>query len=169
MTKKIANILTGSRILGSFVLLFLPVFKSAFYVTYLLCGFSDMIDGTIARKTNSASEFGSRLDTAADITFIAVSLIKFIPILQMPLWLWIWCGAIAIIKISNMIWGYVAKKELLALHTKLNKATGLVLFLLPLTLPFAELKYSAIVVCFIGTVSAIQEGFYIRKDTGKQC
>lgn len=29
-----------------------------------------MIDGTVARKTNTANEFGSRLDTFADITFV---------------------------------------------------------------------------------------------------
>ena len=63
MTKYIANILTGCRILGSLLLLVFPVFSFGFYITYLFCGFSDMIDGTIARKTNSVSEFGSKLDT----------------------------------------------------------------------------------------------------------
>ena len=55
MAKHIANILTGYRILGSILLLFFPAFSTEFYITYLLCGFSDMIDGTIARKTNTAS------------------------------------------------------------------------------------------------------------------
>ena len=72
MIKHIANILTGCRILGSILLLFFPVFSLAFYIIYLLCGFSDMIDGTIARKTNSASEFGAKLDTVADLVFVAV-------------------------------------------------------------------------------------------------
>ena len=76
MIKNVANILTGFRILGSILLFFFPVFSEAFYGIYLLCGFSDMIDGTIARKTNSTSEFGSKLDTVADLVFVAVSLIK---------------------------------------------------------------------------------------------
>lgn len=50
MAKHIANILTGCRILGSILLLFFPAFFVAFYIIYLFCGFSDMIDGTIARK-----------------------------------------------------------------------------------------------------------------------
>ena len=50
MAKRIANILTGGRILGSILLLFFPAFSLAFYIVYLLCGFSDMIDGTVARK-----------------------------------------------------------------------------------------------------------------------
>ena len=163
MTKHIANIITGCRIIGSILLLFFPAFSLAFYITYLICGFSDMIDGTIARKTNSISNFGSRLDTVADLIFVVVSLFKLVPAIHIPGWLWIWGGVIAAIKISNIIWGYVAEKQFVALHTVMNKITGLMLFLLPLTVSFVELKYTAIVVCFIATLSAIQEGCYIRK------
>ena len=35
-----------------------------------------MIDGTIARKTNTANEFGSRLDTIADLTLVAACMIR---------------------------------------------------------------------------------------------
>ena len=165
MTKHIANILTGCRILGSILLLFFPAFSLAFYITYLLCGFSDMIDGTIARKTNSISKFGSQLDTIADFVFVLVSLYKLLPAIHIPGWLWIWGGVIAVIKISNIIWGYVSKKQFMSLHTIMNKATGLLLFLLPLTMSFMELKCTAIVVCSIATFSAIQEGFYVIMDS----
>jgi len=165
MTKHIANILTGCRILGSIVLLFFPAFSLGFSITYFLCGFSDMIDGTIARKTNSTSEFGSRLDTIADLIFAAVSLVKLLPAIHIPLWLWIWSGGIAVIKISNIIGGYVTKKQFLSLHTIMNKATGLLLFLLPLTISFVELKYTAIVVCTAATFSAVQEGVYVITDS----
>ncbi|MBQ3518484.1 MAG: CDP-alcohol phosphatidyltransferase family protein, partial [Clostridia bacterium] len=111
MTKHIANIITGCRIIGSILLLFFPTFSLAFYITYLMCGFSDMIDGTIARKTNSISKFGSRLDTVADLIFVVVSLFKLVPAIHIPVWLWIWGGVIAAIKISNIIWGYVAEKQ----------------------------------------------------------
>ena len=158
MTKHIANILTGCRIFGSILLLFLPAFSFAFYIIYILCGFSDMIDGTIARKTNSTSKFGSQLDTIADFVFIAVSLFKLLPAIHSPGWLWIWGGAIAMIKISNIVWGYVSRKQFISIHTIMNKITGLLLFLLPLTLSFGELKYSSIAVCSIATISAIQEG-----------
>ena len=161
MIKNVANILTGFRILGSILLLFFPVFSEAFYSIYLLCGFSDMIDGIIARKTNSASEFGAKLDTVADIVFVAVALIKLLPTIHIPGWLWIWGSLIAIIKIGNIIWGYVSKKQFIALHTIMNKITGFLLFLLPLTLSWMELKYSSLVVCSLATFSAIQETVYI--------
>ena len=132
-----------------------------FYIIYIICGFSDMVDGTIARKTNSTSKFGSQLDTIADLIFVVVSLFKLLPALHIPQWLWIWTVIIAIIKIGNIIWGYVSKKQFISLHTIMNKVTGLLLFLLPLTLSFMELKYSSLVVCSIATFSAIQEGVYI--------
>ena len=163
MTKHNANILTGFRILGSMVLLFVPVFSVAFYSLYLLCGFTDMIDGTVARKTNSVSRFGEKLDTAADIVFVAAALIKFLPHLPIPLWLWIWGGGIAAIKISNILLGYIFRKQFAALHTILNKVTGLLLFLLPLTQPVVEFRYTSIAVCAVATVSAIQEGIYVLK------
>ena len=166
MAKHIANILTGCRIFGSILLLFFPAFSLAFYILYLLCGFSDMIDGTIARKTNSASNFGSQLDTIADLVFVAVSLVKLLPAFHIPGWLWFWIGVIAVIKISSIIWGFVSKKRFIALHTIMNKVTGLLLFLLPLTTAFCELNYIAITVCSIATLSAIQEVFYIITDRG---
>ena len=161
MVKHIANIITGFRILGSILLLFYPAFSAAFYITYLLCGFSDMIDGTIARKTNSMSSFGSKLDTIADLVFVMVSIIKLLPALHIPGWLWVWGGVIGLIKIANIIWGYIAKKQFIALHTMMNKATGLLLFLLPLTISFVDLHCSAIVVCSIATLAALEEGFYV--------
>ena len=162
MAKHIANILTGCRILGSILLLFFPAFSVVFYIIYLFCGFSDMIDGTIARNTNSISKFGSQLDTIADLIFVAVSMIRLLPVIHLPQWLWIWCGMIAIIKIGSIIWGYISKKRFISLHTFMNKTTGLLLFLLPLTISFVEPQYTAIVVCSIATFSAMQEGFYIR-------
>ena len=170
MTKHIANILTGCRIFGSILLLFFPIFSVAFYIIYLFCGFSDMVDGTIARKTNSTSKFGSQLDTIADLIFVMVSLFKLLPTIHIPQWLWIWGGVIAVIKTSNIIWGYVSKKQFISLHTIMNKVTGLLLFLLPLTIPFFELTYIAIAVCSIATLSAIQEGFYVISDSRrKEC
>ena len=165
MIKNVANLLTAFRILGSILLLFFPTFSVEFYTIYLLCGFSDMIDGTIARKTNSASELGAKIDTIADLAFVTVSLVKILPTIPIPQWLWIWGIVIAIVKIGNILWGYVSKKQFIALHTIMNKVTGLLLFLLPLTIPFWGLNYIAIAVCAIATLSAIQEAFYVITDS----
>ena len=163
MAKQTANIITGFRIVGSILLLPLSVFTLEFYIVYILCGLSDMIDGTIARKTNSVSEFGSRLDTVADLIFVTVVMIKILPVISIPLWTWIWIAAIAIIKVSNIVRGYIYTRQLIDTHTIHNKAAGLSLFLMPLTLSCIELKYSCIIVCSIATFAALHEGVCIAK------
>ena len=162
MTKRIANILTSCRILGSVLLLFFPAFSLGFYIIYFFCGLSDMLDGTIARKTNTVSSFGSKLDTAADFVFMAVCVVKLLPKMNIPVWLWIWIAVIAIVKFTNIIWGFIRRKKLVDYHTFLNKTTGLLLFLLPLTLQFIVPTHSFAVVCTIATIAAIQEGYLYR-------
>ena len=158
-----ANIITGIRIVLSVALLFFPVLSPAFFVLYVAGGLSDMIDGAAARRTETVSEFGSRLDTFADIVFAAVCLIKLLPILDVPVWLYVWFAVIAIIKFSSITAGYIRQKKLVSVHSVLNKATGLLLFVFPLTLAFMDLRYSAAVVCMAATAAAIQEGFTVHE------
>lgn len=162
-----ANVITVVRVICSAGLLFVPVFSPAFYVLYLTAGLSDMIDGTVARKTGTVSEFGSKLDTAADLVMAAACLIRLIPVLDLPVWLLTWIAVIALIKAINILSGYVMRKEFAAAHTVMNKVTGAALFLFPLTLSIVDLKYSGIVVCALATFAAIQEGHDIRHS--KSC
>ena len=158
----LANLISGTRILCSAALLIYPAFSASFYVLYLMAGLTDMIDGAVARMTGTTSEFGAKLDTAADFVFVAVCLWKLLPSLAVPLWLWIWIVLIALIKMINTISGYAIQKKYVALHTVMNKVTGILLFVLPLTLPVVELKISALLVCTVATFAAIQEGHHIR-------
>ena len=164
----IANIITGFRVLISIALLFCPFFSPVFYVLYLIAGLSDMIDGTIARRMNTVSEFGARFDTAADFVFVVVCLIKFLPVISIPAWLYVWIVLIALIKIIIIISGYVVQKKLVAVHSVMNKMTGVLLFILPLTFLIVPLKYLAIPVCAVATFAAVQEGHFIRtgRDEG---
>ncbi len=159
-----ANVITGLRILVSVALLFCPVFSPAFYVLYLIAGLSDMIDGAIARKTNSVSEFGSRFDSAADVVFVAVCLIKLLPAVDVPIWLYVWTAVIAVIKIINLISGFARHRRFVAVHSIMNKVTGALLFMLPLTLSIVPLQYSGIPVCSVATFAAVREGHFIRTE-----
>ena len=160
MKKYIANIITGSRIAFSLPLLFIPLTSAWFYALYLLCGLSDMIDGTVARKTKCASEFGAMLDTVSDFVFMIVALIRFVPHLNIPTWLWTWIGIIAMMKLGNVALGFVRTKKFISPHTILNKVTGLLLFLLPMTMSFIELTYTLPFVCAVATAAAIHEVYY---------
>lgn len=160
-----ANVITSLRVALSLALLFFPALSPAFYALYLAAGLTDMIDGPVARKTNTASEFGAGLDTAADLVFAAVCLFKLLPVIDVPVWLYGWIGIIALVKGINIVSGYVIRKRFVAVHSAANKVTGLMLFLLPLTFHLLDLRYSAIAVCAAATFAAVQEGHLIR--TGK--
>ena len=157
-----ANIITIIRILCSIALLFCPAFSVAFYSLYITAGLSDMADGWVARRTNTVSAFGAKLDTVADVVFVIVCLIKLLPVMDVPVWLYVWIGIIAFIKIINIVSGFVVQKRFVAVHSVMNKVTGVLLFSFPLTLSFVDLKYSAVAVCLIATFAAIQEGHFIR-------
>ena len=163
MKKQIANIITLCRILGSIGLLCCSVYSACFYGLYIFCGLTDMIDGTIARKTGAASSFGARLDTVADFLLVIASFAKILPVIRIPVWIWVWAAVIAVVKLVNLVWGILGRKQMPSLHTIANKVTGLCLFLLPLTMSFVDLRYTAPVVCVIATIAAIQEGHYIVK------
>ena len=149
-------------------LLFFPAFSPAFYTLYIVAGISDMIDGTVARKTGTVSEFGSKLDTAADFVLVVCCLIKLLPILHIPIWLVIWIIVIAAIKAINLLSGYVMRKELVVLHSVMNKITGGLLFVLPFTVRMIPFRYSAAIVCAAATFAAIQEGHSIRTEMRKK-
>ena len=161
-----ANAITGLRILVSAALLLCPVFSPIFYAMYLIAGLFDMADGIVARKTNSVSEFGSRFDSIADFVFVAVCLIKILPVMDIPIWLYVWTAVIFFVKIINMIFGYAMYKRYAAVHTTMNKVTGVLLFMLPLTLSIVPLIYTGIPICSVATFAAVQEGHFIRTGKG---
>ena len=157
-----ANIITIFRIICSIVLLFFPAFSPFFYVLYLIAGFTDMVDGTIARLTNTVSDLGAKLDTIADFIFVTVCIIKLLPKMYVKEWIYIWIAIIIFIKTINVIFGFIYRKKFVVEHTIMNKITGILLFIFPLTLTFIEIRISSIGLCAIATFSAIQEGHYIR-------
>jgi len=162
--KTLANGITIIRILCGIALLFCPAFSLTFYAFYITAGVSDMVDGWVARRTHTASELGAKLDTIADIVFVIACLVKLLPILDIPVWLYVWIGVIALIKIINIISSFVVQKRFVAVHSTMNKVSGLLLFVLPLTISFIDFKYTAVVVCFLATFAAIQEGHFIRTN-----
>lgn len=165
MRQYAANVITACRILFSMLMLAFPPFSVCFDAMYVASGMTDMIDGAVARKTGTASAFGSRFDTAADFVFTVSALCKILPVIRVPRWVLAWVLTIALIKILNAVAGFLRSGNLFAEHTTLNRITGLVLFLAPLSFPWIEIQYSAIAVCSIATAAAIQEGYCIRKAT----
>ena len=113
-----ANLITGTRILCSIALLFCQTFSPPFFALYIIAGLTDMIDGTVARKAGTVSEFGAKLDTMADFALVAACLIKLVPVLEFPSRLFIWIAIVALIKAINIISGYVMYRFWRGLYSK---------------------------------------------------
>lgn len=84
-----ANFITSCRILFSVFLLWTSPFLFSFYVWYLMAGLMDMVDGIVARKTNTVSHFGSQFDTFADFIFYIICFLKIYPSLKFTYWIWV--------------------------------------------------------------------------------
>ena len=165
MQRHIPNIITLSRIPMAVALPFVQSSPAIFWTLYLLCGLSDILDGAVARLTGTVSRLGERLDTLADIVFVAVWMVLFIPAINVGRWLWIWTGIIAFIKVVNVISGLALKKGFVAKHTPANKATGILLFLLPMIVLWEVIKVPYIIlVSLLATFATVQEGHLIRTE-----
>ena len=158
----IANIITGIRVVCSIALVFCSVLTPSFYTLYVIAGLTDMIDGWVARRTNTVSEFGAKWDSAADLCFVVVCLVKLIPVMALPHWLYVWIGIIACIKCFNVGYESVMKKRFVTMHSTANKVTGFLLFLFPLTWSFMDKRYCAVVVCLVASFAARHELSIIR-------
>jgi len=162
-----ANILTGIRILCALLILISPVFSKWYYFLYLLGGFTDAIDGTVARKTKKTSSFGSKFDTIADFVFTLSVSFKIIPLLSIPKWLLVWILIIAILKITFHIVGYIKYQKLKTVHSLLNKICGVIVFIIPLVIRIEYLWQNKIIiiilVCVFTFVASIYEGITIIK------
>jgi len=160
--KNIANYISISRIIMSIILLVTKTLTLPFYIVYIYCGVSDILDGFISRKYNIQSELGSKLDSIADITFVFTALVKIIPFLKLSNYIYLWIIIIIIIKVFNIIFGYVYYKKIMFHHSIANKITGLILFISPLIILNIDSAIIVISICLVATFSAIQEGFYIK-------
>lgn len=160
-----ANVLTGVRILCGLIILCFPAFSRWYYCLYLIGGFTDAIDGTVARKTGTASEFGSKFDTVADFIFALAVVIKIIHALYVPVWIIIWIAVIALVKIGCHLAGYIKYHEFRTVHSVLNKVCGGITFIVPLFIggnyAWQAKAVVVIIICILTSIAAIAEGFII--------
>ena len=155
----IPNCITAARIAGTIVLLFLTPLTSVFFILYTLCGFSDILDGWIARKTNTISEFGAKLDSIADLLFYTVMLLKIAPLLfeKLPGGIWIAVAAVLLVRIVSYVLVAIKHHRFASLHTYLNKLTGIAMFTVPYFIKLPVGTAVCFVVCTIAAVAALEE------------
>ncbi|MGM9947481.1 CDP-alcohol phosphatidyltransferase family protein [Floccifex sp.] len=147
-----ANTITLIRILCSLILLFCPM--NWFYFFYLVAGISDGLDGWIARKTHTESEYGAKLDSIADFCLLVVCCIRLIPILSFPTWIYFWILCIGICKGKHMLHQFGEYN-----HHRLNKIMGFLLYIFPFTISIINPVYCAIGLCLVATMILIIEKY----------
>ncbi len=153
------NVLTCLRICGTVTILFLPPLSLSFFAVYIFCCTTDIVDGVLARMTGTASDFGARLDSVADILFYTVVLIRLFPALfeMLPAVVWWIVGGVLILRLCAYAAAAIRYRRFAAVHTYLNKLTGFVLFALPfLMLTPAAVPFS-FAVCGVGALASLEE------------
>lgn len=157
--KLIANLISIMRIILSLLLFFIKPLSITFIVIYIICGISDGLDGYIARKTNTTSRLGEKLDSIADLIMVLVLMIILFAIINLTVPVIVWMIIIAIIRVVSMIVVFVKYKTFGILHTYGNKITGFVLFVCPITFAFIQSDVMIDIICVIASISTIEELF----------
>lgn len=163
----IADAMTLIRMAASVLLLFLPLGSFWFFLAYIIAGVTDALDGWLARRTGKASEFGARLDSAADLLFYGVLLVRFFPVLWqlLPGEIWYVVTAAVLIRLASYTAAAVKYRRFAALHTWLNKMTGFGVFLLPFMLAVSEgVSYSWMVSTLALASSAEELAIHLSRN-----
>ena len=137
----------------------LPFFSFKFLVVYTLTGLMDALDGWLARRSGTASDFGAKLDSIADLLFYGIVLFRLAPVLwqTLPTAIWYAAAVILLARLAAYTAAAIKFHHFASLHTWLNKLTGAALFLLPYILAIsAGVAYSWLV-CILAFASSLEE------------
>lgn len=154
----IPNAITSLRIIGSVVLCFLFPMSLSYLICYVVCAVTDAVDGFIARKFDMSSSFGSKLDSIADMFFIAAILVTIIPLSHLnSVELW-WIGIIVLLRLISIgVARQKYSKFVPGLHTYLNKFTGFLLYFIPVEYYLFNVNIVVYIICGAATFSAFEE------------
>ena len=155
----IADMITLLRITGTMLLLVLQPLTAEFYWVYALTGFTDVLDGWIARTTKTASDFGARLDSIADLLFYGIMLFRLLPVLwqTMPAVIWYAVAVIILVRLAAYITAAIKYHRFASMHTWLNKLTGAAVFLLPCVLAVSTGIVYSWTVCVLAFTASLEE------------
>ncbi len=134
--KYVPNVISTIRFFMAIAMFFLRNNSVAFLILFFLCGFSDVLDGYLARKYHVESDLGAKIDGVGDTTFILSSLVSVLLIIPLkPLWaqpiyrfLVYWIVFLVLHKTCNACITRVKFGQFNGIHTIANKVAGNILF-----------------------------------------
>lgn len=157
--KYIPNIITTFRIAGTIALAFCENYSEMFYIVFTLCGFSDVVDGCIARMTHTVSSLGAKLDSIADLLFYSVMGFKLLPDLIRILPFSIWCMVMGILlgRVICYVVTAIRFRCFASMHTYMNKLTGFAVFTIPYTIITDLFVSHSLLIGGIAIISTLEE------------
>lgn len=164
MKRNIANIITFLRIPLAILMFMSTPFSISFWCFYLCAGFTDIIDGTVARKMHQESFLGAKLDSLSDLVFGSALTAFIIMNIKLPVELWFCILAIALIRFISYGIGFYKFHTFSALHTYANKITGALIFISPILFYILGTIYTCIFMCIMSVISAVEELVIIVRD-----
>lgn len=154
-----ADTITSMRIAASLFLLCLPLRSVGFFAVYTITGLTDTLDGYLARKTGTASDFGAMLDSIADLLFYGIVLYRLAPVLwqKLPVTIWYAVAVILLVRLAAYTTAAIKYHKFAALHTWLNKLTGIGIFFLPYALVVSTGVVYSWSICVVAFATSLEE------------
>ena len=170
LKKQIPNIISVFRLFTCFSLLAITQIEDpramrwTFTAVYFFVGFTDVLDGWIARRFNLQSELGAKLDNIADTCVFCVGFTCLIFLLKLhpsvPSIVTLAIGAA--LKVFSFALTKIRFGEWNSMHTYSNKALGCVLFAsVPVCVLLNSINYWAVLGVTICIALTVAEDTYI--------
>lgn len=172
MRRNIPNLLSLARLAGT-PLLYLLVHREPvgwFVASYALLGFTDFIDGYLARTWHQTSAFGSKLDSVADIVFYLSTVyfaVALFPQYVLPNRGYI--AACVLLLVVQVVASRLLVGRFLMPHTHLSRAAALlavVAFFLSFLLDTTWLLRGVLLLYCVAFVEMVLM-FVVRRDVGQ--
>ncbi len=163
MTKRdlinVPNMLSVFRLLGTPLLFVLINFNDPifFVIWFIILGFTDFLDGKLARAWNQVSEVGAHLDSTADVVYYlstAWFLYTLFPQFLEPNLLYL--------QIFFVVFGFTILlslflfRSVLFLHTHLSRSSGVLIFLTFIASFYIDTTFLVFLTILMYTLSMIE-------------
>ena len=152
------NAITASRILLAPLLVIsaITLNKEAFIIIFALGGLTDTLDGFLARMLKRKTEFGSALDTMADVLFFPLGLLSAVFVPEIREHIHIIAGIIALVAITVVT--CAIRKKLSIHHAWIAKAASASVYFFVLhALIFAYNPYFFLIVIALCLMAALEK------------
>ena len=166
MKKYLADMITGTRIVLALITIFLDIRSDAFLIIYGIAGFTDVLDGYVARKLHTESDLGRKLDSVSDLLLYGIMLRKAWSILEENLpvrGLYAIMGILLFRLLMYVFYG-LRFHHLMSTHSCFNKASGFLTFMLPFVFRLGHVEYYCYFVMLVGSCSNVYDFIYFMKS-----